>query len=297
LGGIYSSTNGGSTWTLTTAPANFQSWVSVASSTNGVNLVATGGYAPTSTHVIYTSPDSGNTWNPATIPNLRWYSVASSADGTKLVAMANTTNVIYTSSDSGITWVPNPIANATWYSVASSYDGTRLAALSYDGLTYTSTNSGTSWVSNNVASSSCYSISSSADGTKLAVASYPAIYTSVNGGQTWISNNLAANYWTCVTSSLDGNSLAAVSGLITGYGSGNICVAQPSPPSISLRLSGTNIIVSWPSSSSGFHVQQNLTLNGGAWSDLTNSPTVTNNLNQVTIRITNSPTFYRLQNL
>ena len=68
-----------------------------------------------------------------------WSSVASSADGTKLVATVGYTiytasqpGAIYTSTDSGVTWTPHtsaaPFLNLNWSSVASSADGTKLVA-------------------------------------------------------------------------------------------------------------------------------------------------------------------------
>jgi hypothetical protein len=79
-GEIYTSTNSGTTWSLTTAPGN--PWSSVASSADGVKLVATCGS-------IYTSTDAGATWTSNGAPAMNWSSVASSVDGGKLVAVAN----------------------------------------------------------------------------------------------------------------------------------------------------------------------------------------------------------------
>jgi hypothetical protein len=55
-----------------------------------------------------------------------WWSVASSLDGTKLIAGGQ--NIpIYRSTDSGVTWNPQA-TSGSWYSVASSSDGTKLFA-------------------------------------------------------------------------------------------------------------------------------------------------------------------------
>ena len=58
-----------------------------------------------------------------------WYSVASSADGTKLVAAVYQGN-LWTSTDSGGTWTEDTSVGSTktWNSVASSADGTKLVA-------------------------------------------------------------------------------------------------------------------------------------------------------------------------
>jgi photosystem II stability/assembly factor-like uncharacterized protein len=61
--------------------------------------------------------------------------VASSADGTKLVAVA-LTGYIYTSADSGATWTQTG-AQELWNSVASSADGTKLVAVAYGDYIYT----------------------------------------------------------------------------------------------------------------------------------------------------------------
>ena len=64
---------------------------------------------------------------------MQWVSVASSADGTKLVAAAAGPGGmegagIYTSVDSGVTWIRGGNNYTYWTSVASSADGTKLVA-------------------------------------------------------------------------------------------------------------------------------------------------------------------------
>jgi photosystem II stability/assembly factor-like uncharacterized protein len=61
--------------------------------------------------------------------------VASSADGTKLVALVDG-GQIYTSTDSGVTWTARD-SNRDWIDVASSADGTKLVALVNGGQIYT----------------------------------------------------------------------------------------------------------------------------------------------------------------
>src|SRR5215831_19464358 len=53
-----------------------------------------------------------------------WQAIASSADGSKLVAVVSY-GQIYTSTDAGMTWTPHE-SSRNWYSVASSADGTKL---------------------------------------------------------------------------------------------------------------------------------------------------------------------------
>jgi hypothetical protein len=68
-----------------------------------------------------------------------WVSIASSADGRKLITAAapNTTssNMIFTSSDFGFTWTSNDVPAVNWSCVASSADGNKLVAgSSYGGI-------------------------------------------------------------------------------------------------------------------------------------------------------------------
>ena len=141
-----------------------------------------------------------------------WLSVASSADGTKLVAVEYG-GLIYTSSDSGVNWTARDDVQA-WYSVASSADGTKLAAGVYNGLIYTSTNAGVAWMAQ---AGSGYrpwgDIASSADGTKLAVVDEGGlIYTSTDSGVTWTARE-SSRGWSSVACSADGGKLvAAVAG-------------------------------------------------------------------------------------
>ena len=90
---IYTSTDYGSHWTANITPLR-QVWSSVTSSSNGMNLAATviapGGTIastpPIGVGYIYTSTDGGATWKQSGSPPLWWTSIASSADGMKLVA-------------------------------------------------------------------------------------------------------------------------------------------------------------------------------------------------------------------
>jgi photosystem II stability/assembly factor-like uncharacterized protein len=287
-GGIYVSTNSGATWVQTPAPSYLQSWDSVSCSTNGTKLVAAGAYGVT--YQIYTSTNSGTTWTLITnVPNLNWYSVASSLDGTKLVALAWQASAVYTSADSGATWVSNAIPYDYWYSVASSADGTKLvAAAQGDGID-TSTNSGVSWASNNVPNQQWYSVASSQDGSKLVAVAYGAIYTSMDSGQTWVSNNVPFKYWTSAACSADGSRLVAVSAV-----SGGQIYTGQSSPLLSLTPSGTNLVLSWPSTVTGFQLQQNFVLGTSVWSNVVNSVLTTNGQNQVIVSPTNRQAFYRL---
>lgn len=163
---------------------------------------------------------SGNSdcTDPAFIGIKIRYSIASSADGTKLATVA-INDYIYTSTDSGVTWIRKTSAGLkNWYAITSSSDGTKLAAITTAGdYLYTSTDSGVTWVQqNSLGSKVMQSITSSADGTKLTSVIATSlingyIYTSTDSGVTWVqrtSSGLKA--WKTITTSADGTVIAAI---------------------------------------------------------------------------------------
>lgn len=224
-GQIFTSTNSGVNWQVTSAPANW--WTCVASSADGTKLVAGAYHSDPNPGGIYTSSDSGSNWTLHLGNQASWAGVASSADGSKLVAVifryADADGLspfgIYHSVDSGATWQPATGDGTTnsWAAVASSADGTRLvAATSGYGVgnsIYVSSDSGATWTLAYAASlaSIWYSVASSADGRKLVAVGAGGIYTSSNYGATWQNQPGAPSStpWNAVASSADGVQLAA----------------------------------------------------------------------------------------
>ncbi|MBI4659535.1 MAG: hypothetical protein HY735_11905 [Verrucomicrobia bacterium] len=179
------STNSGVNW-RSNSFAGRSIFSALASSADGAKLVAgsLGG--------IYTSSDSGETWNfvfalpanvfaPGSVSGL-----ASSADGTRLVAVDGNLGFIYTSTNSGTNWTARagPLGR-NWRAVASSADGMRLVAGSVygvsgpDGGIFTSIDSGVTWtLSLAFGSTDWYVVKSSADGTRIVTTSnFGALYT------------------------------------------------------------------------------------------------------------------------
>ncbi len=186
---------------------------------------------------------AGSFWNQSSAPNAGWYSIASSADGTRLAAVDGSPGYIWTSTNSGVTWTQSSAPSTNWYSIVSSADGTHLAAESYRGGIYTSTNSGVTWTQSSAPSTNWVSIASSADGTHLAATyeyrvyydhDFGGIYTSTNGGFTWTQSSAPnTNLWNCIASSADGTRLAAgvYGGGIYISTNGGLTWAQSSAPS------------------------------------------------------------------
>jgi len=235
-GYIYTSTNSGATWTQQNG-SNSRYWSSVASSSDGTKLVATVGYTiytASQPGAIYTSTDSGVTWTSHTSSplssTLNWSSVASSADGIKLVAAVRS-GQIYTSTNSGANWTAQGLNGFLWISVASSSDGTKLVAVDNNGYIYTSTNSGTLWTQRVSGSIDWTAVASSGDGTRLvATGSSGQIYISTDSGVTWVAQNspIITGQFTSVASSSDGSRLAATTGGSSTAALGNIFISSDS---------------------------------------------------------------------
>jgi len=180
--------------------------------------------------LIYLSNDAGATWTPAYPAINTWSCVASSADGTKLVAAATITAAtdgglslssdgrVYVSANSGVTWASSGQRD-NWKSVAVSADGTKLVAAvgssvqSGLGRIYVSTNSGWTWQQSMESTNHWVSVASSADGTRLVAADPfgcpcgPAtgrIYVSSDSRVSWSLTGASNEVWTAVASSADG---------------------------------------------------------------------------------------------
>jgi hypothetical protein len=290
-GGLFSSIDSGATWVSNNLPA--YGWFSVASSADGVKLVAvTGGgqfKGP-----IFASTNSGASWLPANVPSNFWGSVASSADGTRLAAVSMTS--WYITADSGLNWVSNGMPSVTWNAIACSADGRKLVAPVIIGGTHrllTSIDSGATWVTNGAPISRVTSVASSADGTKLVAVEPDRIWLSADSGANWISNNLTG-FWRDVAISADGAKYAVVDG---GSSSGGIWVSQVTPePELKLVVSGNKLKASWIIPSANFVLQQNPELSTSNWTTVINPPTL--NFSNLEYEVDLSPTheraFYRL---
>jgi len=209
--------------------------------------------------LIYTSANFGTNWTPRGISST-WLSVASSADGSNIVAAAfnpigNTGGQLYISTNAGFTWTSRQ-TNGNWWAVASSADGKKLIAGLRGGPLYLSTNSG-------------------------------AIWTATASTDRWVS----------VASSWEGGKLVAAA---DGLGSGKIYVTPllaSASPSLTLFNTATNtVFVSWPSPSVGYNLQVNGNLATTNW--VTPAESVTDNGTSKFIIVSPSPgnRFYRLKN-
>jgi hypothetical protein len=131
---------------------------------------------------VQVSPAS---WQHTSAPSESWTSVASSADGTRLVAAIGEQGFTFSgslllSADSGATWA-EALTNApvrVWSSAATSADGSQLAmgtggvfSSQIVGLVYTSTDSGLTWSTSDSPVEYWAALAMSADGGRVVAAS------------------------------------------------------------------------------------------------------------------------------
>ncbi len=161
------------------------------------------------------------TWTQTSAPLAAWRCIASSSDGTKLVAVtarggqppaSGASPGIYLSTDSGTSWTYStnvPLCAC----VASSSDGGRLvAALNPSsfpsGSILISTNSGIIWTPTSAQTGTYWnSVASSADGRILVAGDFQgSIHVSTNSGAIWFNSISIGGYVAC---SADGTKLVA----------------------------------------------------------------------------------------
>ncbi|TAG28125.1 MAG: hypothetical protein EAZ37_02085 [Burkholderiales bacterium] len=122
-----------------------------------------------------------------------WVSVASSADGNKLVAATNDGEIL-TSADAGVSWVLRTVPPREWKKMASSSDGSILYAAFQTsggfGGVFASRDAGLTWTEVFFGTTVFTDLAVSADGLKVIVVSdLINLDTSVDGGQTWSQRN------------------------------------------------------------------------------------------------------------
>lgn len=161
-GYVYVSTDAGVSWqekAITNIPRR---WSAVASSSDGSRMAAAWRSASYINGTwsyqgrIYLSADYGATWNQQRLsPSLYWTGLASSSDGTKVLATAANfisfidSPFIFMTTNSGGSWVTNgPIVSTPlWTSPSMSFDGNKIVAANINSRIFISPDGGYSWLS------------------------------------------------------------------------------------------------------------------------------------------------------
>jgi hypothetical protein len=245
------SADGGKSWTQISTPG--YGMKGSACSADGTEIFGVDLY-----NNIYRSLDSGNTWSLTGAPNTNyWFGLASSADGTKVTAVAaydnNDSNTfIFSSSDSGVSWSANGAPMQPWGSIACSDDGRKLVAGAWPGYLYVSTDSGTNWTATRAPSSWWSRVASDADGTLLVAAQFQSL----------------------------------------GQFQGGIYIWKPT--ALSISTSGNYMQISWPTNVPGFVLQEKDMVGSSGWVNVTNLPSITNAEYQVAMPVSADSMMFRL---
>jgi len=254
-GGLYMSTDRGSTWTQVTSSdpgvtLSAQPFESVNISQDGQRIVAAVQNGP-----LYVSSNAGQNWVAGTMAAVTltgwWRSVDSSADG-MIVMAADHNGDIYRSTDGGLTWSTRNVSVGgvgvveNWYRLKMSADGSVIAVVgnSYGGTIagtgiYVSSDAGVNWTKATTLVADYSAIAMSADGQVITVTvsdpnpnaavGTPAraagrVLRSTDGGTTFAAMSMpgADTNWRAVGMSSDGNKLAIAPGLFETGASGQL---------------------------------------------------------------------------
>ncbi len=177
-------------WVQLTAPTN--NIGPIACSADGSKLLLAGGYWFYGGGGLYISHDSGATWTAANVPVGAWSAVASSAEGTVLMATDSRTGAVYVSTDSGATWSRAGLPFAWWQGLACSANGAALYATSSrttngspEGI-YASGDGGATWSQAGPAPPTTNGkwgpVACSAEGTRVMAGEGANVWISMNSG-------------------------------------------------------------------------------------------------------------------
>lgn len=200
---VYRSADFGTTW----AAPGMYTVTKFASSTDGLKFYAVESFdIDNGGGSIYRSTNGGATVT-GRASTVSWSAIATSGDGTRVVAVSIDTLFPLLSTDSGVTWTNMTSAGQrSWGDIVMSADGTKMAAIASNKL-YTSMNSGATWAEQ-VVPGARSQVAMSADGMKIIATVYgnnQFVYTSKDAGSTWAQDvSLGAGYWRNPVVSTDG---------------------------------------------------------------------------------------------
>ena len=129
-GGLYVSSDSGSTWTEVSGTTGFK-WEDVSVSSDGMHMFASKYGATTNNQKPLLSNDGGVTWVDSTVENTLFTQIATSKDGSVVIAAVKWVSV-YFSYDYGKTFNSWFYGNLEWVSVGMSSDGVRMIAVEKD---------------------------------------------------------------------------------------------------------------------------------------------------------------------
>ncbi len=192
-GGVYLSTNNGTSWTLTSL--NNQYVISFA--VNGNNI-----FAGTDGIGVYLSTNNGTIWTQAGLNSRSVPSLA--VNGINI--FAGTDYGVYLSTNNGTNWTLTSLQFTIGWSLAVS--GSNIFAGTQNNGVYLSTNNGTNWTQTSLNNQNVYSLAVNGNNI-FAGTGYPGngLYLSTNNGTTWTQTSL--NNVSAFSLAVNGNNIFA----------------------------------------------------------------------------------------
>jgi len=192
-------------WTTPSSANSVGTRHSAISADGSVILVGKNGASAVSG--VYLSTNGGTTFNKIAGITAASYTVAVSADGTKMFAVALDSNNLYYSTDSGVTWTSKTGAVSTLdnYATCMSGDGSTWMSGGSTGV-YVSTNFGVNWTAQSgIGTGTWWSCWMNTTGSIRYVLPWnAALKISSNSGSSWTTSGTAVYDAYCLTSSSDG---------------------------------------------------------------------------------------------
>jgi hypothetical protein len=172
-GGVYLSTNDGTSWTQNGLVNEDVACFVVL----GTNI-----YAGTDNHGVFLSTNNGVTWTQTSLNTQKVNSLVTL--GTNIFAGALNNGGVYLSTNNGITWTQTALNNQSVHPLATL--GTNIYAGTGSGV-YLSTNNGTNWTQTALNNGAVISLATI--GTNIFAGTY-GVYLSTNNGTSWTQTAL-----------------------------------------------------------------------------------------------------------
>ena len=264
-GGVYRSTNNGTSWTATGLTSSHVLSLTVI----GTNLFAGTYYDPPNyPGGVYRSTDNGTNWTATGLTDTRVYALAVSPDGaggTNLFAGTGGSGV-FLSTDNGTSWtsVNTDLTNTSVTSLAVS-DTNLFAGTSGNGV-YLSTDNGTSWSHSGLSGTDVLSFL--VNGSNFFASTYDGIFRTTDNGANWTPADSGLTDMTVSCFAVNGAILFAGTshgGVFRSTNNGVIWTAMDGPGNMyvrSLAVSGSDLFAA---THGGIFLS---TDNGTSWNDV-----------------------------
>ncbi len=181
-GGVYLSTNNGTSWTQVNNGLT-SSWVySLAINSSGYIFAGTNGGG------VYLSTNNGTSWTQVNngLTSSYVYSLAINSSG--YIFAGGGVGGVYLSTNNGTSWTESGLSSTGVVSLAINSSGYIFAGTGQNGV-YLSTNNGTSWTQVGLASGYVYSLAINSSGYIFAGTYGSGVYLSMNNGTSWTQVN------------------------------------------------------------------------------------------------------------